>query len=286
MENWAPLQDCDAARGKPPWIGIAPSAIALGPRSHTPHAMTHDDIAALRASWGDAAKRATDAGFDICEIHGAHGYLIHQFLSPVTNKRTDGYGGDREGRMRFAFEIAEAARAAWPADRPLFFRVSALDGRGGEWTMNDTLALAEGLRQRGVDVIDCSSGGIQGDSALPLIPRVPGYHVGYSSRVRREIGIATMTVGLITDPHHAEAILQDEGADLIALARGAMYNTAWAAHAAAALGVCDHYDLFPPDYAYRFRGGDSSRSAYIEGTPTSIPHAIGDERPYRWEPAT
>jgi 2,4-dienoyl-CoA reductase-like NADH-dependent reductase (Old Yellow Enzyme family) len=282
MENWDPLQPSDAAVGKPPWTGLAPSAIPLTPRSHIPHEMTRDDIAAMRLTWREAARRALDAGFDICEIHGAHGYLIHQFLSPITNRRRDGYGGDRNGRMRFALEITESVRTVWPADKPLFFRVSAVDGRGGEWSMDDTLVLANGLSQRGVDVIDCSSGGIQGDSAFPLIPRVPGYHVSYSSRIRRECRIATMTVGLIADPHHAEDILAAKDADLIALARGAMYDPAWTAHAAAALGIRDHYDLFPLDYAYRFRGRDTSRAAYTPGTPATIPHAIGDERPYEW----
>ena len=126
-------------------------------------------------------KRATDAGFDICEIHGAHGYLIHQFLSPVSNRRTDAYGGSRENRMRFALEVAETVRAAWPQDKPLFFRVSAVDGKGGLWRLDDTVALAHELKARGVDLVDCSSGGISGDSDMALVPRVPGYQVPYAS---------------------------------------------------------------------------------------------------------
>ena len=139
------------------------------------------------------------------EIHGAHGYLIHQFLSPVSNRRTDAYGGSRENRMRFALEVAETVRAAWPQDRPLFFRVSAVDGKGGLWGLDDTVALAHELRARDIDLVDCSSGGISGESDMALVPRVPGYQVPYASRVRRETGIMTMAVGLITEPHQAEA---------------------------------------------------------------------------------
>ena len=157
--------------------------------------------AACSRAFRDAAKRATDAGYDICEIHGAHGYLIHQFLSPVSNRRTDAYGGSRENRMRFALEVAETVRAAWPQDRPLFFRVSAVDGKGGLWGLDDTVALAHELRARDVDLVDCSSGGIGGDSDMALVPRVPGYQVPYASRVRRETGIMTMAVGLITVLH-------------------------------------------------------------------------------------
>lgn len=282
VRHWAPLRDADAAEGKAPWTGVAPSPIPVSADAHIPHQLTIDEIRTMLQTWRIAALRAVDAGFDICEIHGAHGYLIHQFLSPLTNRRTDGYGRDRAGRMRFAFEIAEAVRSAWPVDKPLFFRVSCVDGKSGAWTMDDTIPLAEGLRSRGIDVIDCSSGGIQGDSAFPLIPRVPGYHVGYAARIRRDTGLPTVAVGLITSPLHAEAILENGDADLIALARGAMEDPAWAAHAAAALQAPNRYDFFPPDYAYRLRSRDRSRSAYPPGRLTTIPHAIGDERPYVW----
>lgn len=284
MRDWAPLAKADAAAGLPPWTGLAPSPVPLTPASHVPQEMSRSDIAEHLETWRVATGRAVDAGYELCEIHGAHGYLVHQFLSPVTNRRKDSYGGDQEGRMRFAFEVTEAVRAAWPADRPLFFRVSAVDGKGGAWDMADTVALAAGLRDRGVDVIDCSSGGIQGDTAFPLIPRVPGYHVGYASRVRREAGVPTVAVGLITDPHHAEAILQAGDADLVALARGIMADADWTAHAAETLGVPDAYDLFPPDYAYRFRSRDRSSGNYPSGSTPPIPHGIGDERPHAWPP--
>ncbi|TDR92934.1 NADH:flavin oxidoreductase/NADH oxidase [Enterovirga rhinocerotis] len=282
MRNWAPLRDEDAADGRAPWTGTAPSAIPAGPGAHLPRAMSIDDIRTQREIWRVAALRAVDAGFDICEIHAAHGYLLHQFLSPISNRRTDSYGGDRDGRMRFLFEITETVRAAWPADRPLFVRLSCVDGRGGLWDMDDTLALAAGLKERGVDVIDCSSGGIQGDSPFPLIPRVPGYHVGYASRIRSAIGIPTVAVGLITDPHHAEAILREEHADIAALARGLMEDPAWAAKAARILGTAPRYGQSPPDYAYRFNGRDRSTSGYPADCAATVPHAIGDDRPYRW----
>jgi 2,4-dienoyl-CoA reductase-like NADH-dependent reductase (Old Yellow Enzyme family) len=282
MRNWAPLSDGDAADGRPPWQGIAPSPLPDTPDSHVPAVMSVDDIRAHRELWRVAASRAVEAGYDVCEIHAAHGYLLHQFLSPISNRRTDSYGGDRKGRMRFVLEIAETVRAAWPADKPLFVRVSCVDGRGGLWDMEDTLALCACLRRRGIDVIDCSSGGIRGDTDFPLIPRVPGYHVGYAARVRREIAIATVAVGLITDPHHAEQVLQHGEADVVALARGLMSDPAWAARAAAELGAQPRYAQFPPDYAYRFAGRDRSRHGYPFGMAVDIPHAIGDRRAYRW----
>jgi 2,4-dienoyl-CoA reductase-like NADH-dependent reductase (Old Yellow Enzyme family) len=140
----------------------------------------------------EAADRSLSAGFDICEVHGAHGYLIRQFLSPVTNRRTDGYGGDRAGRMRFALEVAEAVRKAWPASNPLFFRVSAVDGKGGRWSIEDTLDLSRSLTEYGVDVIDCSSGGITGDSDMPALSYSPGYQVGFAERIRRDVETRTM----------------------------------------------------------------------------------------------
>jgi 2,4-dienoyl-CoA reductase-like NADH-dependent reductase (Old Yellow Enzyme family) len=282
MRNWEPLTEADAAHGLTPWIGIAPSPIPSGPGAHVPHELTVSDIRAVLEGWRVAAQRAMDAGFDICEIHGAHGYLIHQFLSPIANKRTDAYGGDRAGRMKFALEVAEVVRAAWAQDRPVFFRISAVDGRGGEWFVDDSVVLATELKARGIDIIDCSSGGMQGTSSFLPIPRVPGYHVSYASRIRREVGIKTIAVGLITSPHHAEGILQAGDADLIALARGIMYESDWPAHAAASLGVPGHYELFPPDYAYRLYGRDQSRSGYPPGSRVSIPHSLQVEMPYEW----
>lgn len=251
--EWAPITGETALPGRPPWQGIAPSPVRDTPRHSLPREMDRDDIRAVVDAFAVAAKRSLEAGFDILEIHGAHGYLIHQFLSPVRNRRTDGYGGTREGRMRFALEITEAVRAAIPGEVPLFFRVSAVDGRGGLWDIEDTIALARELRLRGVDLVDCSSGGISGDSPMPVVPRRPGYHVGYARRIRQEAGIATAAVGLITLPRQAEGILQEGSADLVLLARELMFHADWPAHAARALGVEHWYDLFPAEFAHRLK---------------------------------
>src|SRR5262245_36042852 len=193
-DGFAPLTDADALAGRPPWRGLAPSPIPFRPGAMVPIEMDHDDIRQVIASHRDACARSLDAGFDICEIHGAHGYIIQQFLSPVTNRRNDAYGGDLSGRMRFCLEVVEAARASWPADRPLFFRAACVDGQSGGWSFDDTIVLAHELKARGVDVIDCSSGGIEGPLTLALVPRVPGYHVPFAESIRREAAIATMAV--------------------------------------------------------------------------------------------
>ncbi|MFT6583320.1 MAG: 2,4-dienoyl-CoA reductase-like NADH-dependent reductase (Old Yellow Enzyme family), partial [Alphaproteobacteria bacterium] len=168
-KEWAPLAAEDAEDGLPPWQGLAPSALDQLPRHFTPKAMDKDDIKTVLDSFREAARRSMDAGYDICEIHGAHGYLIHQFLSPVSNHRTDSYGGDLEGRMRFPLEVAEVTRDAWPKDKPLFYRVSSVDGQGGIWNLDDTVALSKALKERDIDLVDCSSGGITGDTDMPMV---------------------------------------------------------------------------------------------------------------------
>ena len=265
-EGFAPLTPEDAAKGEPPWQGIAPSPIAFKPGAMVPHEMDRDDIRQVIASHVEACRRTLDAGFDICEIHGAHGYIIQQFLSPITNKRTDAYGGDRAGRMRFALELIEAVRDAWPNDRPLFFRASCVDGKGGAWDIEDTVALARELKPRGVDVIDCSSGGIEGPLTLAVVPRVPGYHVPFAEQIRREADLPTMAVGLITDPVQAEAYLAEGRCDLIALARELMWNPNWPVHAAQALGGGDPLALLPPSYAWWLRRREEVRTLYPTGT--------------------
>jgi 2,4-dienoyl-CoA reductase-like NADH-dependent reductase (Old Yellow Enzyme family) len=281
MEEWRALDERDARIGMPPWRGLAPSPLPARRGFPVPIEMDQDDIRTVLTAFRDAAHRATDAGYDICEIHGAHGYLIHQFLSPVSNRRTDGYGGSREARMRFALEVAETVRAAWPQDKPLFFRVSAVDGKGGQWGLDDTVALAHELRQRDIDVVDCSSGGISGDSDMALVPRVPGYQVPYASRVRRETGIMTMAVGLITEPAQAEAVLQDGHADLVAMARELMVHADWPLRAAKALEG-GHYDLMAPSIAHRVRRRDEQSLAYPPGSAVEIPVAADRSEPYRW----
>jgi 2,4-dienoyl-CoA reductase-like NADH-dependent reductase (Old Yellow Enzyme family) len=282
MEDWRALDERDARAGMPPWRGLAPSPLPARRSFPVPIEMDHDDIRTVLAAFRDAAHRATDAGYDICEIHGAHGYLIHQFLSPVSNRRTDAYGGSREARMRFALEVAETVRAAWPQDKPLFFRVSAVDGKGGLWGLDDTVALARELRLREVDVVDCSSGGIAGDSGMVQVPRVPGYQVPYASRVRRETGIMTMAVGLITEPCQAEAVLAEGHADLVAMARELMIHADWPLRAAKVLDGGE-YDLMAPSIAHRLRRRDEQAVAYPQGSAVEIPIMADRREPYSWQ---
>ena len=267
-DGFAPLNENDANAGEPPWQGIAPSPIAFKPGALVPREMDRDDIKRVIDSHVEACSRSLDAGFDVCEVHGAHGYIIQQFLSPITNKRRDAYGGDLQGRMRFALELIEEVRDTWPTDRPLFFRASCVDGEGGAWEIEDTIVLATELRNRGVDVIDCSSGGIEGPLTLSVVPRVPGYHVPFAERIRREADVPTMAVGLITDPRQAEGYLSEGRCDLVALARELMWNPNWPVHAAEALGRTDPLALLPPSYAWWLRRRQEVRKlCAAAGTP-------------------
>lgn len=243
-EGFGPLQGSEEEL----WPVIAPSAIAHGPGWATPREMTRADIRDMIAMWVASTQLAREAGFEVLEIHGAHGYLVHQFLSPMANRRTDEYGGSLHNRMRFALELTEAVRETWPEHLPLFFRVSATDDLG--WEIEDTVALAAVLRARGVDVVDCSSGGMTTRSPTASgEARTPGYQVPYAERVRREAGVATMAVGLIVEPEHAEQILRNGRADLIAIGREALYNPFWARHAAQALDG-EGFENWPRQYAW------------------------------------
>ncbi|HUS95320.1 MAG TPA: NADH:flavin oxidoreductase/NADH oxidase [Hyphomicrobiaceae bacterium] len=267
IKDWAPLTEADAADGLPPWQGVAPSPIPKEPGSHIPKEMTQADIDEVLQAFADSARRSLKAGYEIVEIHGAHGYLIHQFLSPISNKRTDSYGGSLENRMRFALQVTEATRVAWPEDKPLFFRISAVDGQGGVWSADDSIALSRGLKDRGVDFIDCSSGGIIGSASMSIMPRLPGFQVPFAERVRSEVGIATVAVGMITEGAQAEAILQDGQADLIALARELMWYADWPAHAARAMGI-EGYGIMPERYAHRLKLRDrQQKMAVNQPTP-------------------
>lgn len=285
-QGWLPLGPEDALAGRPAWRAVSASAVSVREDLPVPVALEPDDIAAMLERWAEAARRSVDAGFEICEIHGAHGYLIHQFLSPLTNRRSDAWGGGLEGRMRFALEVAERVRAVWPQDRPLFFRLSSVDGMGGDWTIDDSVRLARALSERGVDVIDCSSGGIQGGGAFPPVPRVPGHHAEYSAEIRREAGVTTMTVGMITSPRHAERLLADGAADLIALARGLMQESEWPLRAAKELQVEDPFAVVPDEYAYRLRKLEETRGLYPRGTAVTIPMTHDRGHAYRWPEET
>jgi 2,4-dienoyl-CoA reductase-like NADH-dependent reductase (Old Yellow Enzyme family) len=246
----AALTPEDRRRGDLPWDIVAPSAIPVAEGWLQPKAMERTDIDAVIAAFVAGAKRGLAVGFEIAEIHGAHGYLINSFLSPISNKRTDDYGGTAAGRMRFALEVAEAVRAVWPADKPLFFRISAVDGVDGGWQLDDSVELARALKARGVDVIDCSSGGILGSATAAAIPRTLGFQVPYAARIRREAGVMTQAVGLILDGPQAEAILQAGDADLIAIAREVLVDPFWALHAARALGADTDFDQWPVQYGW------------------------------------
>lgn len=244
-----PLTPADRARGLEPWTVVGPTAEPVGAGWLVPHQLGTDEIAGLVRDFADAARRADAAGFDIAEIHGAHGYLIASFLSPVSNSRNDAYGGDRGGRMRFAMEVTRAVRAVWPENKPLFFRVSAVDGTDVGWGMDDTIVLAIALRELGVDLVDCSSGGLTGSATAAGVKRRPGFQVPFASEVRRA-GIPSMAVGLILDGPQAEAILRDGDADLIAIGREALYDPFWALHAAEALGCDPGFAAWPEEYGW------------------------------------
>jgi 2,4-dienoyl-CoA reductase-like NADH-dependent reductase (Old Yellow Enzyme family) len=228
------------------WQLVAPSPIAQNERYKLPKELSENDIKDLIAKWVRAAERALTAGFDVLELHCAHGYLGHQFLSPMANQRTDRYGGSLQNRMRYVIELATAVRAVWPASRPLFVRISAVDNVG--WTLDDSVVLSRELASVGVDVIDCSSGGM-GSDPLRDTPPVRGYQVPYAARIRRESGVMTMAVGLITDGRQAEAILEDGDADLIAIGREFLSDPHWPLRAAESLGQPTR-SIMPDSYDY------------------------------------
>ena len=242
------------------WRTVGPSADPVAEGWPVPHALEAAEIAGIVDDFANAARRAAEVGFKVIEVHGAHGYLIHSFLSPLGNKRNDAYGGDIQGRMRFALEVAEAVRGAWPENLPLFYRISAVDSPTEGWSLDDSVVLTRELAARGVDVIDCSAGGIRGapafrtnEAGAPLrsgSDRPPGFQVPYADRVRRDAEVKTMAVGVITEPDQAEAILQEGRADLVALGREIMYNPFWPLHAAHYLGADSDCGMWPNQYRW------------------------------------
>ncbi|BAM92984.1 NADPH dehydrogenase [Bradyrhizobium oligotrophicum S58] len=215
------------------WQTVAPSAIAHKEGELAPLAVDAAGLVRIRDAFVDAAKRAERLGIDALELHGAHGYLLHQFLSPLANQRTDQYGGSLENRMRFPLEVFDAVRETFPADKPVGVRVSATDWVEGGWDLPQTIAFAEALKHRGVDWIDVSSGGV---SPLQKITLGPGYQVPFAEAVKQATGLPTMAVGLITQAQQAEEIVASGKADMVALARGMLYDPRWGWHAAAELG--------------------------------------------------
>ena len=248
-----PLTPDDLARGDAAWRIVAPTETPLGEGWIAPRALKKGDLEVLLNAYRQAARRAHAAGFDIVEIHAAHGYLLHTFLSPISNARSDEYGGSLENRMRFPLEVVRAVREAWPQDKPLFFRCSSIDDVEGGWSLEDTISLSKELKQKGVDVVDCSSGGILGSATAATkttLPRVPGFQLPFSERVRKETGLKTMAVGLILDARQAEEALQGGRADLIAIGREALYDPNWPLHAARELGMDPEYARWPQQYGW------------------------------------
>jgi 2,4-dienoyl-CoA reductase-like NADH-dependent reductase (Old Yellow Enzyme family) len=228
----------DTGRGSVPadqggWTTVAPSALPFG-RYAPPRAMDEDDVDAVVRAWSAAAARALDAGFDVVEIHAAHGYLLHEFLSPISNQRTDAYGGSLHGRARLLLRVVSAVRQVWPADRPLFVRFSGTDWVDGGWDVEQCATVAGWVGELGVDLVDISSGGIDPAQQIPV---GPGYQVPLAAHVRAATGLPTTAVGLITEPEQAQQVLDSGAADAVMLGRAMLLDTAWPVHAARRLGA-------------------------------------------------
>lgn len=215
------------------WQPLAPSAVPYLPGWPAPRALEAPEIARIRDDFAAAAQRAARAGFDLIELHAAHGYLLHEFLSPLTNQRTDGWGGDLAGRMRFPLEVFETVRAAFPADRPVTVRISATDWIEGGWDLAQSIAFARELEARGCAAIHVSSGGLDQRQKLTV---GPGYQLGFAAAIRAAVSVPVIAVGQITEPAQAETILTTGQADAVALARGMLWDPRWAWRAAVALG--------------------------------------------------
>ncbi len=224
------------------WPAVAPSAVPHSPAEQAPVALDASGLAKIRADFDRAARRAARLGIDGLEIHAAHGYLLHQFLSPIANQRSDEYGGSLENRMRFPLEIFDVVRAAFPAGKPVWARISATDWVPGGWDIDGTVALSQALKARGCAAIHVSSGGVSPQQKIAL---GPGYQVPFAQRVKAEVGLPTIAVGLITEAEQAETIIASGEADAVSLARAMLYDPRWPWHAAAALGA---RVVAPPQY--------------------------------------
>jgi 2,4-dienoyl-CoA reductase-like NADH-dependent reductase (Old Yellow Enzyme family) len=246
-----PLTQADFDRGDKAWRTVAPTDSPIDPSWTAPRAFEKGDFQVVKNAFLEGVRRARGAGFEIIELHAAHGYLLHTFLSPLSNTRTDEYGGSLENRMRFPLEVIEAVRKAW--SKPLFVRISSIDDVEGGWSLDDSVLFSKELKRIGVDVVDCSSGGVQGSATAAtkmLLARVPGFQLPFSERIRKEAGVATMAVGLILTPQQAEEALAAGRADLIAVGREALFDPNWAVHAASALGADAEFAQWPKQYGW------------------------------------
>lgn len=242
------------------WQPVGASPVPIAENFQTPRELTKTDLDTLTQSFVDAAKRSVEAGFDVIEIHGAHGYLLHSFLSPLTNFRNDEFGASLKNRMRFPLQVTRAVRNAIGQNVPLFFRISAIDGPEDGWSMDDSVVLANELSACGVDVVDCSSGGIAGaprfridDAGKPLTQssaRTPGFQVPFAERIQQETPLKSMAVGVIIEPQQAEDILASGKVELVALGREIMHDPFWPLRAGLELGDDPDYELWPPQYKW------------------------------------
>lgn len=246
-----PLGPEDAAqRRELPWSVVSSSALPFDEGYAPPRAMAEVDMDALVSDYRSAARRALAAGFDVIELHCAHGYLLHAFLSPLLNKREDKYGGSLENRMRLPLRIAEAVRAEWPHDHPLFVRISAVDGVGVGWSIEDSIAFTNELAARGVDAIACSTGGAKLARGQVLVSRERGFQVPFAAKIRKATGVPTIAVGMILEPQQAEDVLRAGDADLVALGREMLSDPNWAAQAAVALCQSAGWKAWPEQYGW------------------------------------
>ncbi len=235
----------EAERGESPWTAIAPSPLPYAEGWPTPLEMNEADIERVIQAFGAAARRAAEAGFKVIEVYAAHGFLVHQFLSPLANQRSDRWGGNAAGRRRFAVAVARSIRAHWPEDLPLIFRLSATDWIDGGIEPEDAVETATALAAEGVDMIDCSSGGIGGRERPQRMKIEQGFQAPFAELIRRKAGVATMAVGFLWDAGDCEAIIAEGAADMVALARELLDDPNWTLHAAARLGADESHGLWP-----------------------------------------
>lgn len=253
-EGGGPLGDADvAARAEGPWPIAAPSALPFDAGWPSPQEMTQAQIDQVVQDYTRAFERALAAGFDVIELHCAHGYLMHSFLSPLGNQRTDEWGGSRENRMRLPLRIAGEMRQVWPSHLPCFVRLSSVDGVDVGWTLDDSVAFARGLKALGIDVIDCSSGGFKLPSDQSLVARTPGFQLPFSERIREEAEIMTMGVGLIRTGEFAELVLEDGKADLVAMGRELLWNPNLPGQLAVEFGGDRDWSTWPDPYRWWLR---------------------------------
>ena len=235
---------------EPAWQTIGPSAIPINNSSPVPKEMTIEDINRVKEDFKNAAIRANIAGFDILEIHGAHGYLLHSFFSPISNMRNDQYGGNFENRIRFAMEIIADIKSVWPENKPLFYRLSSIDAPGQGASIEDNVQLAKSLKIAGVDVIDCSSGGITGSPVLTKSKIIPGFQVPYSEKIKKEAEISSMAVGAIINADQANEIILNKRADLVAMGRELLADTQWVYKAATHFKLENAKSFLPDSYSF------------------------------------